>query len=376
MDQRLQFVEAVQRGHLSVTALCADFGISRKTGYKWLARMADGGRAALADRSRAPHHCPHRIPAQQTAWFVAARQAHPTWGAGKLRDWLQPRHPAERTWPAISTINDLLARHGLLRRRRRQRRRESAGGRRWPAPQQANALWSADFKGQFRTRDRCYCYPLTILDGFSRYLLTCQQLASTRYPGTRRAFERAFRCYGLPEAMRTDNGPPFASTGLRGLSRLRVWWLQLGIALQRIPPGQPQHNGAHERMHKTLKREAIRPPRATARAQQRAFDRFRVEYNTDRPHAALGGVPPARYYHASPRPYPSRLPPPSYPGHYCVRRVTTAGTIRFHNRLVFLSTALTGHDVGLEEIDDGIWAICFMAHRLATMDERDYRIHE
>jgi putative transposase len=372
MEQRLQFITDYQQGLYSVTELCARYSISRKTGYKFLERFAEYGRAGLADRSRAPHSCPHRVAAVLAELLCATRRSHPDWGAGKLLDYLRPRY-LDVTWPAPSTVNDLLAREGLVHRRRRRRPHQHPGVVP-PVTAAPNDLWTADFKGQFTTRDGIYCYPLTIADQHTRYLLTCYGLPSTHGAGARPLFERAFRTYGLPQAIRTDNGVPFATSGIHGLSQLNVWWMRLGIQHQRIQPGRPQQNGAHERMHKTLKRRAIRPPRADRLAQQRAFNRFRAEYNNERPHASLGGQTPASQYRPSPRPYPRRLPPQEYPGHFLVKKITTGGTFRFQHRLLFIANSLTNHHIGLEETDDGIWAIYFNTVLLAKLDERDYII--
>jgi transposase InsO family protein len=276
-------------------------------------------------------------------------------------------------WPAASTAGDLLKRRGLVRPQRRQRAPVHPGVVP-PTTGGPNDLWTLDFKGQFRTRDGVYCYPLTLADQHTRFLLACRGLSSTKGTEARRVLEWAFRAYGLPRAIRTDNGVPFATRGVHGLSQLNVWWLCLGIAHQRILPGQPQQNGAHERMHRTLKAEACRPPQAHARAQQRRFDAFRAEYNGERPHAALGGATPASRYAASPRPYPSRLPPPEYPGHYLVKRVTNAGTFRFKDRLLFIANALKQHRIGLEETGDGVWSIYLGPVLLAKLDERDHVI--
>jgi transposase InsO family protein len=275
--------------------------------------------------------------------------------------------------PAISTAGDLLARRGLVKKRRRRRHDEHPGvvPIRTTAP---NDLWTADFKGHFRTRDGLYCYPLTVADQHTRYLLACHGLLSTKGDGVRPVFERLFREYGLPQAIRTDNGVPFATTGIHGLSQLNVWWLRLGIQHQRIRPASPQENGAHERMHKTLKGEAIRPPRSTCVTQQRAFNSFRRLYNDERPHEALHGRPPASLYHPSRREYTGTLPPVAYPGHFIVKRVTNAGTIRLRTRLLFIANALKQHPVGLEEVDDGIWSIHFCRVLLGRVDERDYII--
>lgn len=369
VEQRARFVDECGRGIYSVTELCARYGISRKTGYKWLARAAAAGHAGLRDRSRAPHQCPHRIAAATAGMICAARRAHPTWGPGKLLDWLARRQP-DFVRPAISTAGDLLRRHGLVRPRRR-RHRHAHPGVVAPVTAAPNDIWTADFKGHFRTRDRLYCYPLTVADQHTRYLLACHGLPSVRTDGVRPVFDRLFRAYGLPRAIRTDNGAPFATIGLHGLSQLNVWWLRLGIQHQRIHPGCPQQNGTHERMHKTLKAEATRPPRAHRRAQQRTFDAFRAVYNDERPHAALHGRPPAALYRASPRRYTGALPALEYPGHFTVKQVCAGGSIFFKKRLLFLSKALTHHPVGLDEIADGIWSIHFGRVRLGHVDERD-----
>ena len=376
MMQRPQFIADVRRAHLTMTELCARYGISRKTGYKWLARYDADGQRGLHDRSRAPHHCPHRVTEPIATLICDARDAHPLWGAEKLLDWLAPRHPAVTTWPAVSTAADLLDRRGKVTRRRRRRPAAVHPGTGPIATTAPNDLWTADFKGDFRTGDGQRCYPLTLVDHHARFLLRCQGLTSTRTETARPVFEYAFREYGLPHTIHTDNGVPFATTSLHGLSQLNVWWMCLGIQHQRSRPGCPQDNGAHERLHRTLKRHAIRPARASCRAQQHAFDAFRHEYNTERPHQHLAGAVPAAWYVASPRVYPTRLPPLEYPGHFLVKKITTGGTFRFQSRLLFLAKPLSGYHVGLEEIDDGVWAIYFNTILLATFDERDYVIHE
>ena len=372
VDQREQFITDHRHRLYAMAELCERYGISRKTGYKWLERYESGGRPALRDRSHAPHRCPHRIADEVAEAICDARELHPSWGPSKLLDWLA-RHRPELPRPAASTAGDLLARRGLVQRRRR-RRPATHPGVVPPTTAEPNDLWTIDFKGQFRTRDGVYCYPLTLADQHTRYLLACQGLRSTKGHEARRVLEWAFRTYGLPRAIRSDNGVPFATTGIHGLSQLNVWWLRLGITHQRILPGQPQQNGAHERMHKTLKAEAIRPPRGSLGAQQRAFNAFRALYNEERPHSALGGQPPASQYVTSPRPYPTRLPPLEYPGHYLVKRVTNAGTFRFKDRLLFIANALKQHHIGLEESDSGIWSIYFGPVLLARLDERDYII--
>jgi putative transposase len=373
MDQRERFIQDERLALYSMTELCARYGISRKTGYKWLDRFEEEGRAGLGDRSRAPHHCPHRIPRQIGALLVAARRAHPSWGPRKLLDWLTPRHP-ELEWPAISTAGDLLARRGLVKKRRRRRHHTHPGV--VPAlTQEPNDLWTADFKGHFKTRDGVYCYPLTVADQHTRFLLACQGLLSIHGYRVRPVFERLFRMYGLPCAIRTDNGAPFASTGIHGLTQLNVWWMRLGITHQRIRPAHPQENGCHERMHKTLKYEATRPAKRDLAAQQRRFATFRQDYNEERPHESLGGKTPASCYGHSPRNYPARLPPLEYPGHFLVKRVTAAGTFRFKHKLLFIANALKQHAIGLEEVADGVWSIYLGMVLLGRLDERTYVIH-
>jgi transposase InsO family protein len=372
MEQRERFIRDQQNGLYTMTELCDRHSISRKTGYKWLERFDAGGRAALGDRSRAPHQCPHRISSDVADLICTARRQHPSWGPEKLLQWLAPRHTGIEL-PATSTAGDLLARRGLVTRRRRRRPCQHPG----VVPittAHPNDLWTADFKGQFRTQDGVYCYPLTIADQHTRFLMACQGLLSTKGHGARPVFDHLFREYGLPRAIRTDNGVPFATTGIHGLSQLNVWWMRLGIQHQRILPGQPQQNGAHERMHKTLKAEAIRPPRATLIAQQRAFNQFRRQYNEERPHQHLRGRTPAAFYRASPREYDARLLPTEYPGHFLVKRITTAGTFRFKKRLLFIAHALAPHTIGLEEVDDGVWSIYFCQVLIARLDERDYVI--
>jgi putative transposase len=374
MTQRLEFITDHQRGLYDMTELCARNHISRKTGYKWLTRYATEGARGLGERSHAPHVCPHRIADAMADLLVATRKTHPSWGPAKLLQYLARQQPRVRTWPAVSTVADLLKRHNLVHARGRRRSHVHPGT--VPIHTTApNDLWTADFKGQFRTRNGIYCYPLTIADQETRYLLCVHGLLNTRSMSALPVFERAFREYGLPLAIRTDNGVPFANTGLHGLTRLNVWWLRLGIQHQRIRPGSPQENGAHERMHRTLKAETTRPPALDLARQQRAFTIFRREYNEERPHEALGGDPPGARYVPSGRPYPDTLPPLEYPGHFLVKRVTSAGTIRFKYHLVFLAHALKGHQVGLEETDDGVWSVSLGQVLLGKLDESTMKVY-
>ena len=372
MTERQRFIDDFHRHHFSMTELCTRYAISRKTGYKWVGRFDQHGRPGLLDRSRAPRNCPHSMPSAVAELLCETRRKHPHWGPRKLLDFLRPRYP-RTDFPAPSTIGDLFVREGLVKHRVR-RTRHLHPGVVPAAAEQPNDLWTADFKGHFRTADGLYCYPLTVADLHSRMLLGCDALLSANVADTKSRFELLFHQYGLPSAIRTDNGVPFASTGLHGLTQLNVWWMRLGIVHQRILPASPQQNGAHERMHRTLKREATRPARASRRSQQHAFDLFRHEYNHIRPHDSLAGRTPASQYHCSTRLYPHRLPPIEYPGHFQVRFVCNAGTFRFKNRLIFISNPLQQNHIGLEEVDDGLWHIYFANTLLASLHESDFVI--
>lgn len=373
MTQRCTFVLEHQTGHFSMTELCQRFNISRKTGYKWLQRYRDGGIEALKDQSRAPKHCPHRTDETVATLLIETRHAHPRWGPRKLLDYLQPRH-ANIDFPAASTVGDLLKREGLIKPRRPRRQHRHPGSR--PLVAQApGQVWTADFKGEFRLGSGHYCYPLTIQDAYSRYVLACQGLPSTAHGGVQPVFEDLFARWGLPQMIRTDNGSPFASTGLAGLSRLSVWWIQLGILPDRITPGCPQQNGRHERMHRTLKAETTRPPEACFARQQHRFDTFRRTFNEIRPHQGLAGAVPSSYFAPCQRAMPAGVPAPSYPGHAERRRVSHAGAIKFKGQVVFLSQTLRGHQVALEEVDDGIWNVLFYHVLLGRLDERTAHLH-
>jgi putative transposase len=372
VEQREKFIKDLRFGLFCVAELCDRYGVSRKTGYKWIERFEEEGRQGLDDRSRAPKTCPHRIEPVVAYAICDARRRHPTWGPRKILQWMGPRYPA-MVLPAVSTAGDLLARRGLVKKRRR-RRSHLHPGVVPPVTTAPNDIWGADFKGHFKTRDGVYCYPLTMTDLHSRYLLTCHGLLSTKVVNVFPVFDRAFREYGLPRAIRTDNGVPFATTGIHGLSQLNVWWIRLGIQHQRILPASPQQNAKHERMHKTMKAEATHPPRANVQSQQREFNRFQDEFNNERPHDSLDGRTPASCYEASNRNYDGRIPPYEYPGHYTIKRVTNAGTIRFKHRLLFIANALKQNLIGLEEADDGVWSIYLCNVLLARVDERDFII--
>jgi putative transposase len=375
MKERHQFIAQYLSGLYSVSALAARFGISRKTAYKWIERYRQDGLDGLHEHSRAPRSCPRRTSDIALDAIRTAREQHPTWGPRKLRPWLEHHHPdLAAQLPASSTIGDILQREGLIVSNPRRRRWPHPNPE-CPAPRAPNQVWSADFKGEFCTGDGLACYPLTIEDGYARFLFACTALPSVARVGAQPIFERLFVPYGLPDAIRTDNGPPFASTAICGLTRLNVWWLKLGIRHQRIEPGHPQQNGRHERMHRTLKAQTTRPPAANQEAQQARFDAFVLEYTTERPHAALGNQTPASVYCQSLRVYPAQVPEPNYRGHLQVRQVSNAGCFRFHTRQIFISDALIKEYIALEETDDGIWSVYFYDVVLARLDERDYKLY-
>lgn len=371
MDERMRFIGEYLKREWSMAVLCRRYEISRKTGYKLLARYAERGPGGLEDCSRAPHHHPNAVAEEVAAAILQVRARHPHWGPRKLRAWLAQREPRDR-WPAASTIGTLLRRQGLTVPRRRRRRCPPA-----PLPVLAsgapNEVWCADFKGWFRTGDGARCYPFTLSDHYSRFLLRCQALPHPDERQVRPLLEAAFREYGLPHALRTDNGPPFASLAAGGLSHLAVWWIKLGIHPERIAVGHPEQNGRHERLHRTLAQETVAPPQGTRRAQQRAFEHFRQVYNEERPHEALDQQPPAVVYRPSPRPYPERVPEPEYPAGQDVRRVRHNGEIKWQGHLIFVSQCLAGEPVGLEEIAEGCWQVRFGLVDLGWLDGRTRR---
>lgn len=373
MSQRREFIHDVARGLYSMSELCIRYEISRKTGYKWVARYEAGGVDALLDQSRRPLRCPHAMSEEMAELFLATRRAHPSWGPRKLVAYLARKHEG-LAWPAVSTVGELLKRHGLVEQRRRRHAPSPHPGRPTTPMDEPNAVWTTDFKGEFRLGTGNYCYPLTIVDGHSRYLLACKALDSTRSVGARKVFQQLFQSHGLPRYIRSDNGSPFATTALARLSRLSIWWIKLGITPELTEPSSPQQNGAHERMHKTLKAEATRPPSPTQRAQQSRFDAFCREYNTERPHEALGQRPPALLYAPSSRPYPQRLEEPEYPAHFENRKVRSNGCIKWRGTNLLVSHVLSGEHIALEEVNDGIWSVHFGPVLLGRMDERDGRI--
>jgi putative transposase len=371
MDQRLQFIQEFETGLFTMTELVAQYEISRKTGYKWLERYDAAGALGLRDRSRRPHASPQATDPELLAWLLRLRGRHPRWGPKKLLA-VAARERPTADWPSPTTVSTHLKARGLVSARRRRRPAVAVPSPRGPITH-ANEVWTADFKGEFRTGDGVYCYPLTVRDGFSRFVLRCDALTAHTLAVTRPRVERAFAEYGLPERLRSDNGPPFGGPGLGRLSALAVWWIRLGIVPERIAPGHPEQNGAHEQFHAVLKGATARPPAASAGAQQQRFTRFCAEYNYERPHEALGQAVPATRYHASPRRVPRRLPPLEYPGHAEIRRVDQNGYVSWREPL-FVSAALAREDVAFEEVDDGIWTVTFATIVLGRFHERQHRI--
>ncbi len=366
MEERLRFVARLLEGE-GMSDVCRSFGISRKTGYKIFNRYKDDGLEALTDRSRRPVRYANQLPEPVEAMIVRLKKDKPHWGARKIRELLVKRLAGDVRVPSKSTVHAVLDRHGLVAHARKRQRHRAEG----TALSQAslpNELWCADFKGEFKLGDGRYCYPLTVTDQASRYLLACEAFESTRERAVFDAFRRLFAECGLPAAIRSDNGLPFASpNGLYNLSKLSVWWLRLGIVLERIKPGHPQENGRHERMHLTLKKEATRPPGRNILQQQARFDVFVREFNQERPHEALNMKVPADLYVASSRPYQG-LPEIDYPFHDREALVTQCGRICIYRKKINISTVLAGQKLGIKEVDDGIWLVSFMHYDLGYID--------
>jgi len=370
MDQKIQFIADWLRGVSSVSDLCDAYNISRKTGYKWLKRYDRAGIDGLHEANRKPHASPHRTPyAIRQAILELRTRGGMILGPKKIQALLRQKFPNE-TPPSKTTIYNILHAEGVVPKRRRRQRVAP-----YPKPfapvSSTNVVWSADFKGQFRLHNGFYCYPLTVMDHHSRYLLCCQGFEGPRLHDTKAAFKRLFREYGLPERIRTDNGVPFASRAAGGLSRLSIWWLTLGILPERIEPGRPQQNGRHERMHRTLKQAATQPPEHDLEAQQRRFDMFRECYNSERPHEALGQEPPSSCYKPSTRRYSEHPEPLTYPEYFVVRRVQGSGIVYLRGHRVYVTHLLEGYDVGLNEVAQGLWEVYFGPLRLGSFDERD-----
>lgn len=365
MEERLKFVARLLEGE-EMSFLCREFGISRKTGYKIYERYKECGLEALTDRSRRPFRYGNQLPFQVETAIVQLKKEKPHWGARKLRELLLRKFPAEVKVPAVSTIHAVLDRHDLVQPRKGRRFR--AQGTPLSSGKAPNDLWCVDFKGEFKLGDGRYCYPLTVTDHASRYLLMCEALESVREETAFTAFESLFKDRGLPGAIRSDNGVPFASPhSLFGLSRLSVWWLRLGISIERIKPGKPQQNGRHERMHLTLKKEATRPAKPNFLQQQARFDEFLQEFNQERPHEALSMKMPAEVYCPSLHPY-GGLNELVYPFHDRSVVVTTCGRICLHNKKIHVSQVFSGQTLGIKEVEENIWLVSFMEHDLGYID--------
>ena len=371
VDERLRFVARLMEGE-KMAVLCDEFGISRKTGYKIYDRYQEVGVRGLTDRSRRPHRHANQLPLVIEKMIIQLKREYPSWGAPKIRERLKQRYP-HVACPAISTVHAVLDRHGLVSVRRRRRRPPLTGTRR-SEPTAPNALWCADYKGEFLLANRRYCYPLTITDYASRYLIACEALSTTKEKYAFGVFERAFQDFGLPDAMRTDNGVPFASAhALYGLSKLAVWWLRLGIRLERIAPGHPEQNGRHERMHLTLKNEATRPASANVLQQQGRFDTFVHRYNTERPHQALDMTTPASRYTPSTRPY-GGVEELEYPFHDWTAVITHCGRLCYQRRKINVSQVFGGQKVGVKQVGDHIWLVTFMDYDLGYFDDETCRL--
>ena len=372
MDQRVEMIaDWLSRGY-NVTELGQMYGVSRKTIYKWISRYEMMGPRGLEELSRAPGSHPNAIAKELAERIIAAKMCHQKWGPRKVIGWLKGQDPESR-WPAVSTAAGILSREGLVRRRRKRRRTPpyAVPFTRCEGP---NQVWSADFKGQFATGDGKLCYPLTISDNCSRYLLECRGLSRPTFEQSQPWFEWAFRKYGLPEAVRTDNGAPFASVSLGGLSRLSIWFIKLGIRPERIQPGHPEQNGRHERMHRSLKESTAQPPKSTWQMQQKAFDEFTLEYNFERPHEALGLRTPASVYTPSSRSYPPGIPKVEYDHGVEIRQVRHSGEIKWKSRRIYVSQALVGEPVGLRQIDEHLWEVRFAFHPLGVLDDLAWKL--
>lgn len=367
MDERMKFVGRLLSGE-KMAPLCREFGISRVTGHKIWNRYQESGAAAVQNRSRAPHSHPNRTPFEVEQVIVRLKKEKPKWGAPKIRELINRRYPDIKP-PAISTVHCILDRHGLINRRKRRRGKFTSIAGYLSTPKQPNDLWCTDFKGQFRMGNRAYCFPLTITDCTSRFIISCEALGGTEQGPCFAVFEQAFKEYGLPEAMRSDNGVPFASgNALWGLTRLSTWWIRLGIKIERIKPGNPQQNGRHERMHRTLKLEATKPPSSNLLQQQEKFFSFVDEYNQERPHQALEMRCPMEVYRRSSRPYEG-LSDLTYPGCEKTVLITNCGRICIKKMKVHVTKALANQPVGLQEVDDYTWEVYFMDYHLGYFDE-------
>lgn len=373
VNERMVFVSRLQDGE-RMSELCREFGISRKTGYKLVARFEQHGPSGLYDRSRARQTVRHRVSKPLEETLVEIRRKHPTWGARKLHAWLRANVPGIHV-PAIGTVSRVLKRHGLIQPRKRRSKTVLPYGAKLRQSSGPNELWCIDFKGQFRLGNGGLCYPLTVTDHYSRFLLGCEALESTQGGSAKEALKQVFREYGMPHAIRSDNGPPFASNSIAGLSALSVWWLKLGIQPERIEPGHPEQNGRHERMHLTLKQETTRPPGRNMLQQQQRFDDFIRVYNLERPHEAVGDRPPATLYSSSDKALPKDEPEPTYPLHDLTKRLNNSGAVSFGSprQSYAIGRALANEPVGLREIEDGRWLVTFAKLDLGHIDLRKRR---
>lgn len=375
VEQRKEFVRMYLKRRYEMTRLCALFEISRKTGYRTIARFEEAGWEGLKDRSSAPHSHPNATDPSMAERIIKAKKRHANWGPDKLLDWLRRKQPEELHWPAVSTAGEILKREGLVRPRPKRRAVTHPGKPRIEPITRANQLQNIDYKGEFRTGDGRWCYPLTLTDTFSRKLLVCRGFHQITFDNTQRALKAYFREHGIPDAMRMDNGNPFViARSLAGLSRLGVWLIKVDIERIRTRPGSPQDNGLHERMHRTLKEETALPSAAHLRAQQDRFNHFMTEYNDERPHASLGGDTPSSHFSPSNRPYPERLPVIEYPAHFETRAIRKDGSFRWHQKLVFVSESLGDERIGLEETEYGIWSVYFGRTLLGVFDEAEGKV--
>lgn len=371
-EERVRLVLTYLARQATMTVLSLRHAVSRKTGYKWVKAYRSKGLAGLGDASRKPRRGSHWTSSSTQELIIAMRRQHPRWGAGKIIARLRQLRP-HRKWPAPSSAHGILKRAGLVKPHRR-RTHWPKGASRSPAATRSNEIWTTDFKGQFRTENGLYCYPLTVADVFSRYLLASVALLSVRFEVAWPAFQKLFRMYGLPDAIHHDNGEPFSSTAsIGGLSRLMIKFIRLGIRVERSRPGRPQDNGKHERMHRTLKDEATKPPGKNCAAQQLKLDAFQQEYNHERPHEALGQKQPARVYRPSRRPFPAVLPEIAYPTSFIIRRVRSGGDIRWMGRRLFTSEALIGERVGIVN-DKGVSLMYFGPQLLGYINQKRWKV--
>jgi transposase InsO family protein len=367
MDQRVQLIGDYLKREYSISDLSRMYLVSRKTTYKWIRRYQEGGLEALNELPRTPHSHPRVTPDAVVGQVVQTKLKNQRWGPKKVIAWLNNNHPGEG-WPAPSTAGKILKREGLVKNRK-IRRHVPPYTQPFSECEAANDVWSIDYKGQFRMGDGKLCYPLTISDNYSRYLLLCRGLFHPSYEATQPWLEWTFREYGLPKAIKSDNGEPFASVALGGLTKLSIWIVKLGIIPERIELGHPEQNGRHERMHRTLKEYTISPPRGNMAQQQRAFDRFRPYYDCEIPHEALDFKTPATYYARSVRPYPSRIPEIEYGSGFSVRQVRSNGQIRWNGDMLYVCEALAGEPIGLRQVNERYWEMRFSFLLLGYIDE-------